>query len=157
MRKANREIKDRAELAAVFEECDVCRIGMIDDGVPYIVPMNFGFSWIGDALTLYFHCASDGRKLEIIARNPSVCFEMDCSHELKIVDQPCMCSMNYESIIGNGEIVVCEDRAEKIVGLRHIMQKYSAAESFDFPEAQLNMTTVLELRVKNFSGKRLRK
>ena len=42
MRKANREIRDRDAVLAIIEEALVCRIGLADGGMPYIVPMNFG-------------------------------------------------------------------------------------------------------------------
>lgn len=42
MRKAKREIKEFADIVAVMRRCDVCRLGIVDDdGVPYVVPLNF--------------------------------------------------------------------------------------------------------------------
>jgi nitroimidazol reductase NimA-like FMN-containing flavoprotein (pyridoxamine 5'-phosphate oxidase superfamily) len=159
MRKANREITDRGELAAVLEKCDVCRLGLLPDGIlyPYIVPMNFGYEFDGDALTLYFHCAREGRKLDIIAQNPNACFEMDCSHELKPGDAPCDYSMNFESIIGSGRISVCTEPEERLHGLTQIMRKYSMEKAFHFSEKALELTVVLKLVVTEFTGKRLEK
>jgi nitroimidazol reductase NimA-like FMN-containing flavoprotein (pyridoxamine 5'-phosphate oxidase superfamily) len=159
MRKANREITDCGELAAVLEKCDVCRLGLLPDGVPcpYIVPMNFGYEFDGDDLTLYFHCAKEGRKLDIIAQNPNVGFEMDCSHELKPGSAPCDYSMNFESIIGNGRISVCTERKERLHGLTQIMRKYSPEKEFHFSEKALELTVVLKLTVTEFTGKRLKK
>lgn len=39
----------------IVAECDCCRLGLVDNGEAYIVPMNFGFEDAGSALTLYFH------------------------------------------------------------------------------------------------------
>lgn len=44
----------------IVAECDCCRLGLVDNGKAYIVPMNFGFEDAGSALTLYFHCAAEG-------------------------------------------------------------------------------------------------
>jgi nitroimidazol reductase NimA-like FMN-containing flavoprotein (pyridoxamine 5'-phosphate oxidase superfamily) len=158
MRKANREIKNQSELIAILNTCDACRLGLSDHGMPYVVPLNFGYEYFDDGnLVLYFHCASEGRKLDIIAENPNVCFEMDCSHELKPGDTPCEYSMNYESIIGSGQIVKCAEKADKIHGLTQIMRKYSDKDSFEFPDKILAITTVLKLRVDEYVGKRLQK
>ena len=46
---------------------------MADEAGPYIVPLNFGFS--DDSL--YFHSAHKGRKIDILKKNPRVCFEFD--------------------------------------------------------------------------------
>jgi nitroimidazol reductase NimA-like FMN-containing flavoprotein (pyridoxamine 5'-phosphate oxidase superfamily) len=155
MRKANREITDREVLTGIFESCDVCRLGLSDGGMPYVVPMNFGYSYEGDRLTLYFHCAGAGKKLDVIARNPNACFEMDCGHELKPGDSPCNYSMNYRSIIGYGRIEVVTDPAEKIAALTVLMQKYSETGHFHFDEKVLAVTTVLRLDVSEFTGKQL--
>jgi nitroimidazol reductase NimA-like FMN-containing flavoprotein (pyridoxamine 5'-phosphate oxidase superfamily) len=157
MRKADREVTNTDELKAILEKCDVCRLGLAADGVPYIVPMNFGYEYTNGNLTLYFHCAGEGKKLDILAKNPQVCFEMDCSHELKKSDIPCGYSMNYASIIGNGAAEICNDRQTKIHGLTRLMEKYSDERTFEFPERMLEMVTVVRVTATSFTGKRLEK
>ncbi|MDR1953948.1 MAG: pyridoxamine 5'-phosphate oxidase family protein [Clostridiales Family XIII bacterium] len=157
MRKADREVKNADELKAILEKCDVCRLGLAADDVPYIVPMNFGYEYTDGNLTLYFHCAGEGKKLDILTQNPQVCFEMDCSHELKKSDRPCGYSMNYESIIGNGVAEICHERDEKIYGLTRLMEKYSDARTFEFPERELERVTVVRVAATSFTGKRLKK
>ncbi|HNU36390.1 MAG TPA: pyridoxamine 5'-phosphate oxidase family protein, partial [Methanomassiliicoccales archaeon] len=68
MRKAEREIMDQGELEEVIRRAEVCRLAMVDDGKPYIVPMNFGYR----NGCLYFHCAKEGRKLDVLRENPKV-------------------------------------------------------------------------------------
>ena len=43
--------------------------------------MNFGYVG-GIEKRLYFHCANEGRKLDMIGKNNYVCFEMDSDHRL---------------------------------------------------------------------------
>ena len=71
MRRRDREITDREKMLEIVAECDCCRLGLVDNGEAYIVPMNFGFEDAGSALTLYFHCAAEGRKLDLIAPAPT--------------------------------------------------------------------------------------
>ena len=65
MRKADREITDKKELIEVINKCSVCRLAFHDEPYPYIVPLSFGYSYEKEQLTLYFHCANEGKKLEI--------------------------------------------------------------------------------------------
>jgi nitroimidazol reductase NimA-like FMN-containing flavoprotein (pyridoxamine 5'-phosphate oxidase superfamily) len=156
MRKSEREVTNREELASILATCDVCRLGLIDDETPYIVPMNFGYDYEQGRLTLYFHGACEGRKIDIIAKNPRACFEMDCSHQLIPNDVPCDFSMHFESIIGNGDIQLCEGE-EKIHGLNRIMSHYSDAKEFTYSDKVLAVTAVLKLTATDFTGKRLQK
>jgi len=157
MRKANREIKDRDGILAVIQNSDVCRIGLYADGQVYIVPMSFGFDMDeSGALTLYFHCANEGRKLDMIAKNPEVCFEMDTDHMYVPGEdgKACNSTMNYASVIGNGHIEILTDEDERISALTTIMKHYSKKEHFDFDAAILKQTTVLKLTAYSYTGKR---
>lgn len=156
MRKANREVKDRVELIDILNKCDVCRVSFFDEDYPYIVPMNFGVLF-EESLTLYFHCAVEGKKLDLIKKNNKVCFEMDCSHQLKTGENACDYSMNFESIIGFGEIRVLTDKEERIKGLNQIMKHYGRNENFNYHEEVFSRTVILELKAESFTGKRLNK
>ena len=43
MRKAEREITEFEEIVGLVGRCDTVRLGLLDEGAPYIVPLNFGF------------------------------------------------------------------------------------------------------------------
>ena len=66
MRRKEREISDRNEIEAVILQADVCRLAMVDEASPYIVPLNFGFA----DNSLYFHSAHKGRKVDILKKIP---------------------------------------------------------------------------------------
>ena len=86
MRLKKREVTDKKVLGEILEECDVVRIGAVDEEGMFIVPVNFGYDFdTGEETTrlvLYFHGAAEGRKAEAFALNPDVAVEMDCCHEL---------------------------------------------------------------------------
>ena len=157
MRKAQREIKDLHKIRQILDKCDVCRVGLADGQLPYIVPMNYGYTLEDRNLTLYFHCALTGRKLEIISRNNLACFEMDCSHQLKTGLQACDYSMNYDSVIGSGTIGIVSDPAERVLGLNCLMHHYSDRNDWSFDERALALATVLRLQAGEFAAKRLAK
>ena len=76
LRQAKREVTDRSEVDAIILKASICRLGLVDEGKPYIVPMNFGY----DGECLYFHCAREGRKIDVLRRSPEVCFELEVDH-----------------------------------------------------------------------------
>ena len=77
MRRNDRAIPDFAAMLAVVRQCDCCRLGLVENGEAYIVPLNFGWEAEGETLTLYFHGAAEGRKLALLRQNPAASFEMD--------------------------------------------------------------------------------
>jgi uncharacterized protein len=153
MRKKEREVSEINEIESIIYKCDVCRIAFADDNVPYIVTMNFGYLG-GQEKKLYFHCASQGRKLEMAEKNNYVCFQMDNGHELYGGDKGCDWGMKYKSIVGYGHISRLTDRDEKVRALNLIMEHYSGRNDFVYDEKVLDATTVLELAVKEITGKK---
>jgi len=159
MRRSDREIKDRQDILDVLNKCDVIRLGINTPDYPYIVPMNFGIEAEGQSLTLWFHCAPEGLKLNLIKNNHRVGFEADCLHKL-IPDEnenACGYTMEYESVIGCGDISVCGDNADKLGGLKSIMHHYDPSKDFIFSDTELTTVCVLKLDVMQVTGKRLKK
>ena len=157
MRKADREIQEAEGILSILKKADVCRLGLFAEGNVYIVPLNFGFDLSDDGvLTLYFHCANEGRKLDMIAKNPDVCFEMDIASDYVPPSggSACSASMNYASIIGNGIVEVLQNNDERILGLTKLMQHYGNEDGFHFDDKALRLTTVLRLRARSYTGKR---
>jgi nitroimidazol reductase NimA-like FMN-containing flavoprotein (pyridoxamine 5'-phosphate oxidase superfamily) len=153
MRKKEREVTDIAELESIISRSDVCRVAFADKDVPYIVTMNFGYMH-GEHGSLYFHCANEGRKLEMIRKNNYVCFELDTDHEIKTGKLACDYGMKYSSIVGFGFVAKVNDNEEKIKGLNYIMEHYAGPGEFSYRTEMLSVTTVLRLDVTEMTGKR---
>ncbi len=149
MRKAEREIKERGELEDVIHRAEVCRLAMVDDGEPYIVPMNFGYR---DGC-LYFHCAKEGRKLDILKRDPKVCFELEAGVRLVKGESPCKWSTSYESVIGWGTAEVVLEEKDVGEGLGVLMSHYTEGP-FDFDPRSLSLTALIKVKVDRMTGKR---
>ena len=149
MRKANREISDQSTIRAIMEEALVCRIGLCDDGTPYVVPMNFG---LGENC-LFLHCATEGRKLDILRQNDRVCFEMDFLRKIKRGSLSCEWGAQYDSVIGFGRAILVEDPAEKRFALDRIMDHYRAPGPYAYPDDILSKTTILRIEIESITGK----
>jgi uncharacterized protein len=154
MRRKEREITGIDEIEAIISRCDVCRIALADDNLPYIVTMNFGYSGGADK-KLFFHSAGDGRKIDMIRKNNYVCFEMDTDHYLKKGRKACDFSMKYSSVVGWGDIFIVNDDEEKREGLNSIMKHYTSRTEFTYKQDVFNKTTLLKLAIKTMTGKKI--
>jgi hypothetical protein len=151
MRRRDKEITDRRELERIVDEAQVMRLGLVDDGRPYVVPVNFARE--GD--DVWFHCAAAGRKLDCLRAAPDVCVEVD--RLLTVVSGPSACddwTSRYESAIGFGRAEIVDDAAAKRRGLQAIMRKYSGREDWEFGDADLRKTAVVRIRLSELTGKR---
>lgn len=154
MRRKDREITDFNEVLAIMEKCAVCRLAMVDNGLPYVVPMNFALIEEKGKITLYFHSAKEGRKIDILKTNPVVCVEMDCSLKLIVGENACDYTMNYKSIIGSGTAEFIDNEEEKEFALIQIMLKYSRNNNFEFYEKVYERTALLKVTINEISGKK---
>ena len=152
MRRTDREIREPEKIKEIMEQCDVCRLGLADQDEVYIVPLNFGCRQEGGKWVLYFHGASQGRKIDLIRQNARVSFEMDTAHVLTEGGWACEYGMDYLSVMGRGEARLLEDREEKLEGLRCIMEHYTK-KAVPFPEKAADKTAVIRLEVTGLSAK----
>jgi uncharacterized protein len=153
MRRKDRQINEASVLEEIISKSDVCRVAFADQNVPYIVTMNFGYSG-GDHPCFYFHCANEGKKIDMIRKNNYVCFTLDTDHEMYEGENGCDWGMKFSSIVGYGRIFIIEERESKISGLNCIMSHYSDISGFTYDESILGNTTILRLEVREMTGKR---
>lgn len=152
MRRKDREITDFEEIAAVMERCGICRLALNDEEYPYILPLNFGMQVEEGKIVLYFHGAEEGKKYDLIKKNNKAGFEMDCSTRLVTIPEDGNCTMNYESVIGQGRVEILPEN-EKERALDILMRHYRK-ENFPYNKAVIPQTTVFKLTVEKCSGKR---
>ncbi|MDR1932637.1 MAG: pyridoxamine 5'-phosphate oxidase family protein [Spirochaetales bacterium] len=154
MRRKDREIESPEEKLRILDGCTVCRLAMADNNEPYIVPLNFGYTYKDEVLTLYFHSAREGKKIDIMKKNARVCFEMDGGHSLVEADTACGYGYAYESVTGSGSVVFIEDPAEKAFGLNMLMKRQTGKGDFAFPESALAGLAVYKVVASSFTGKK---
>ena len=138
MRRKEREIKDIETIVSIIEHMRTIRVAIASDDAPYIV--------------FYLHSAKEGRKIELIGKNPAVGFEMDECLKLKGEEEACTWTAEYVSVIGTGELKLVENREEKKHGLE-VLMKSMTGKSFDIPDSALDHVAVLRFDVKSISAK----
>ena len=149
MRRADKEIKDRKKIDAILAKAICCRIALVDGDCPYIVPVNFAVS--NDHL--YFHSAKEGRKIDILRKNNSVCFEMDIEGEIVKGQIACSWGMKYVSVIGFGQAFFIEDNAGKKKALDILMEKYAGKSGFSYANEELDKIIIIDVKIDTVSGK----
>jgi len=155
MRRKEREISDLNEKLDVLKKCKVCRVGLSLHDEPYIIPLNFGYSFADNTLELYFHSAAEGKKIDMLRANPLACFEVDTDHELIEADTACGYSFRYASLIGSGRVTFITDTEEKRRALTALMQHQTGTDrNFTFSDAEIERVLVYKLTVSEFWGKR---
>ncbi|MDR2051979.1 MAG: pyridoxamine 5'-phosphate oxidase family protein [Treponema sp.] len=155
MRRKDREVTGTEELLSIIRANKVCRLGMADGDMPYVVPLNYGFEFDGGRLVLYFHCAGEGKKIGILKKNSHVCFEIDGEHELTAGEIACEYGFNFASIIGFGDARFIDGEAEKSRALAVLMKHQTGGDrDFSFAPAHLRAVTVFKVTAHSFTGKR---
>lgn len=148
MRREEKEITDIAEIEKVIKKAICCRIGLVDEDEPYVVPVCFGY----ERNAIYFHGALEGRKAELIKKNSKVCFEIDTDVAVVKSEKPCGWTMKYKSVIGMGRASILENDEEKSHALKLIMQQYSEGE-FSFSNSALDSVLVVKVNIESITGK----
>ncbi|WP_302487107.1 pyridoxamine 5'-phosphate oxidase family protein [uncultured Megamonas sp.] len=115
---------------------------------PYTVPLNYVY--LNDKI--YFHCATVGRKLDIIHQNNKASF---C-----VIDQdaviPEKFTTAYSSVIASGTIKAITDKKDKQIILEEFIRKFSAdyfTEGLEEIKIYMNRTCILELTIEELTGK----
>ncbi|GAE34821.1 pyridoxamine 5'-phosphate oxidase family protein [Halalkalibacter akibai] len=97
------------------------RIGFLGfSNEAYVVPLNY--IWYEG--TLYFHCANEGRKIELINEHPSICFTV-CEEYGTLVDpQPANTDTSFFSVMIFGEAKEVNNLKEATKALQVMLEKY---------------------------------
>ncbi|MFI3142491.1 MAG: pyridoxamine 5'-phosphate oxidase family protein [Clostridia bacterium] len=153
MRRSDREVTGAIKIDEIINSCYCCRLGFVEDGVAYIVPLNFGFEIEDGKRVFYFHGALNGRKNDLMKQNPKVGFELDTKHRLIKDDLAENYTSKYQSVIGTGTIEIIENFEGKANGLAKIMKKYSGHGDWEIPEGEIKNTFIFKMVVDSLSCK----
>jgi uncharacterized protein len=96
------------EIEEILNHQVVGRIGCHADGITYIVPVSYAY----DGKSVYIH-AFEGMKLEMMRKNPHVCFEVDVTKDMS----------NWRSVIAWGEFKELIEPDERNQGLQILLDR----------------------------------
>lgn len=154
MRRKDREVNDINEILRIMRDCDDMVLAFNDEPSPYILAVNFGVSKNDGEITLYIHGATEGKKYDYLKDGAAVSFQMSTNHKLIMDKERGYCTMNYESIIGRGEVYELHDYDDKEAALEVLVQKYHIpSEKFVYARAAIPRTRVFKICVKDLTCK----
>ncbi len=152
MRRADKEITDRAQIDEILQKAEVIRIAMVDSGEPYLIAMNFAYSDSDNCI--YLHSAIKGRKIDIFGESNKVAFQTEIDYETVLRDAACDSSARYRSVFGTGRIYFVRETDEKKKLLDAIMLKYSGRSGYSYSERALDVTLGIRLEIDSLTGKK---
>ncbi len=149
MRRKERQITDEKAILEILTKALICRVAFHGEEYPYVVPMNYGYK---DG-ALYFHCATEGKKLDLIRQNPKVAFEITAYQEVIAGEKSCEWTNYYRSILGKGTIEILDDFTKKLQGLDIIMQQHGKMKNAYDPKL-VDRMLVLKLTINEMTAKK---
>jgi nitroimidazol reductase NimA-like FMN-containing flavoprotein (pyridoxamine 5'-phosphate oxidase superfamily) len=149
MRRKEREITERAEIDTILASTNVMHLALADGDVPFLVPVFYAY----DGTFICFHSARVGTKIEILKRNPKVCFEVSIDHGVIESDQACDFEAKHRTVIGFGKAHFIEEEAEKVLILNRIVGRFTTKQ-FEYPPANLRGTAVIRIQIESLKGKK---
>ena len=149
MRRTDRE-RDRAFAYDVIDRCAYGVATMTDGDRPYCVPLSL--VRVGDVL--YFHCALEGTKLDLLRKNPQVCLSFVAENQAA-EDK---FTTYFQSASVTGEAAEVTEDQEKILALRALCEKLTPAnmtgDNFQRAVAKsLPRTGVWRIAIREAAGK----
>lgn len=143
-------IENQKEIQEILDKAAVGRLGVIVDGEPYIVPLNYVYA----GGRIYFHTGLEGRKLAALGGQAPVCFEVDELLEIVPNEQVCLFTAYYRSVIITGKSRLLESDEDKMRALEHMLKKYGAGASFEPPPVHaLAIVNVCEITPERITAK----
>ena len=147
MRRKDRQI-NREEVIELLRQCDYGVLATISqNGYPYGVPISYVYM----NNSIYFHCATEGHKLDNIINSNKISF---C-----VVGETCILpdkfSTKYESVIIFGRAIEVFDD-EKGSAFLEILNKYSPdyiEKGKEYIKNSNAKTKVIKISIEHISGK----
>lgn len=129
-----------------------------EDGTPYVVPVNFGY----EPGIFYVHCASKGRKLDILRKNPKVCLNIVLTRGLGFKGDgslACQYSMDFDSVLLNGTAEILEDEQLRQHAMNVLLDQYGlgrSGQNLEINSGVMGKTTMLRIQIHTMSLKQNR-
>ncbi len=147
--RRKKQVLSQAETIEILQACTSGVLAVTgDEDYPYAVPLSYAY----EDGKLYFHVATEGHKLDGIARNDKVSF---CVIQQDAVI-PATFTTHFRSAIVFGRARILTEDSEKRHALESLVAKYSpdyVKESQAEIEREWQRVCALEVTIEHMSGK----
>ncbi|NMC05989.1 MAG: hypothetical protein GYA24_12305 [Candidatus Lokiarchaeota archaeon] len=150
--RSDREITDQAEIDAIIASQRYMTLAMCLDNEPYLVTLSFGYE--KEKKCFFFHCATEGKKLDFLRKNPVVWGQI-------VQDRGYIqgeCSHAYSSVEFRGRVSILKDSGEKKQALYHMINQLEVAPDLvktkQVDGKDLKKVVLCRVNIQAFSGKK---
>ncbi len=126
-RKAERGVYGGDVVNAILDEALVCHVGIVDGGVPVVIPMLHA----RDGETLYLHGSPASRLLRSMRSGEAVCVTVTLTDGIVLARAPFHSSINYRSVVIFGVPRIVADPDEKWRALEMLTDHVTAGRWAD--------------------------
>ena len=158
MRRADREIVEPEDIAAIIDGCDIVDVAYADEEGLTMVPLNFGYEYDRDGgrLVLWMHSAAHGRKIDALraaGNRLPVAFSMRTDCGIVAGRTACGWGESFKSIVGEGVASIVDDLDSRRHGLQSLMAHQAHMPHVEFTDAQVRSVTVWRIESERFTAK----
>lgn len=122
IRYTKRICEDQEKISRFLTEQRVGTLSMTEqNGTPYAVPVNYIYL----NGSIYIHGMGSGKKNELLAANPQVCFSVFEEFGTVADPVPAKCDTAYLSVVLFGQAILVQDLAEKTQALVQLLNKFT--------------------------------
>jgi len=128
------------EAIELLSTCKIGRLGCVDNGEPYVVPINYVF----EDGNIYSH-SLPGRKIDVLRAHPRACLQVDQIHN----------DLEWRSVIAYGdfeEIHTPSDRRAVVSKLLARFPLLTPVESMIAQDASAPDSVIFRIRVDRITG-----
>jgi len=120
MRQIKHQVLDEEKITVCLNETETGYLGLVDGELPYVVPLNFAYH----NGAIYYHGASEGRKMRIIQHNSNATFTVSQQFGTITNPVPAKTDTAYMSVMVFGTVEIVNDLDEATEALQQILNKY---------------------------------
>ena len=151
LRRKELAIRNEQEMVNVMKGQRYLTLAMSKDDRPYLVSLNYAFDT--DKKCFYFHCASTGKKIDMMSANPFVWGQV--VEDLGYIEGEC--AYAYRSVMFEGKVSFIDDLSDKRRALEAMVECYEGdpenAKKQLIEQSSLEKVCVGRIQVLSMSGK----
>lgn len=122
MRMQDRICNDKQKIEEFLSSAETGFLGLTNNDAPYIVPLNY--VWFDGSI--YFHGASEGKKVDFIKNNPVATFVISEFQGTMVSPIPANTDTAYLSVMLFGDIEIVNNLREATNAMQALLDKYVA-------------------------------
>lgn len=152
IRRKDKTIGSADEMFQVLQEQPYMTIAMCSGEEPYLVTVNHAYDRRRNSL--YFHCAPEGRKVEMLRANPRVWGQV--LEDRGYVEGEC--DYDYRCVEFEGQAVLVSDAEEKRRALEMLVEKLEShpdeAKKKHITDSSVKKVAVFRIDISSMTGKK---